>query len=198
MLWISVNLAGFGLVGVMFHNFPLAFNLPTGLTRLGRFELMPALLGGVLFGVVPALLVGLGQWLVLRRILALSGWWVITVSAGMGLQHFLADGFPNALDLSLAVLAASTLTGLFQARLLTGRSGIAGWWAAAAIGGWWLGWLLSFAVLEAMGLRWLAWVPGLDGRQHGVQGLVVGATYSVFTAVVLQLAKAVPALSRGG
>jgi hypothetical protein len=109
--WISANLAGFGLIGAMVHNFPLAFSLPTGVTRLGRFELMPAILGGLLFGVVPALLIGLGQWLLLRQKLALSGCWNITVSAGLGLQHFLADGFPNARDLSLAVLAASALTG---------------------------------------------------------------------------------------
>jgi hypothetical protein len=197
VLWIGANLAGFGLVGAMFHNFPLAFGLLAGLTQWGRFELMPALLGGLLFGVVPALLVGLGQWLILRRSLALSGWWIVTVSYGMGLQHFLADGFPNARDLSLAVAAASALTALFQARLLKGRVSGSGWWAAAAIGGWWLGWMLSIGLLEALGLWRLAWVPGLDGQQHGLQGLVVGSTYGLLTGMVwLRFGQAVPAFGR--
>jgi hypothetical protein len=86
---------------------------------------------------------------------------------------------------------------VIEARLLKGRGSGSGWWAAAAIGGWWLGWMLSIAVLEALSLWRPACVPGLDGQQHGLQGLVVGSTYGLLTGMVwLRFGQAAPALGR--
>lgn len=66
-LWLVANTLSFGFVGGVLHNFPLAFTFPPNLTRLGSFSLASALLGGVLFGFVPALVIGFLQWWILRR-----------------------------------------------------------------------------------------------------------------------------------
>lgn len=129
-LWFIANLLGFGFVGAMFHNFPLAFTFPPNISRLGSFRLEAAI-AGCFFGFIPALLIGFLQLLILRRHLPLSRWWIISVSAGMGLMHFLADGFENARDLSLAVLLSGLLVGIIQWRLLRPQlSSAAGWIAA--------------------------------------------------------------------
>ena len=193
-LWLAANVLGFGLVGAGFHNFPLAFSFPPSLIGLSQFQFGPGLLGGLMFGFTPALLVGLAQWALLRPLLAPSRWWILTVPAGMAWQHFLNDGLPNARDLGWAVLLSAGLTGLLQMRLLRSRPAFSRWWLAASSGGWLLGWIVSIALLNNLGLLQRAWVRGLDGQQHGLQGLVVGAAFGLLTSLVLLQAS--PATAR--
>jgi len=108
VLWFLANIVSFGLAGAFFHNFPLAFAFAPDVTHLGAFSLLPAIVG-LIFGAIPALLIGWSQWMLLRRSLPLSRWWIVSVSAGMGLMHFLSDGFENARDLSPAVLISGLL-----------------------------------------------------------------------------------------
>ncbi len=162
----------------MFHNFPLAFTFPPNISRLGSFRLEAAI-AGFFFGFIPALLIGFLQRLILRRHLSLSRWWIISVSVGMGLMHFLADGFENAHDLSLAVFLSGLLVGIIQWRLLRPQlSSAAGWIAAYGLG-WFVGWLLGIAILDNTGLLHQSWVPGLDGQTHGILGLSVGGMVSL-------------------
>lgn len=182
ILWLVANVFGFGLVAAMFHNFPLALTFPPNLARLGSFRLMPALLGGLLFGFVPALLIGFLQRSILRHHLPLSRWWIISVSAGMGLMHFLSDGFESARDLSLAVLISGTLVGLGQWRLVRHQPQ-AIWLIPINAASWYVGWVFSITLLDALGLLHLSWVGGLDFKQHGLQGAVVGLTAGLSTGL---------------
>ncbi len=191
LIWLLANLIGFGLVGALFHNFPLALTFPPNLARLGRFELEPALLG-VLLGAVPSLFIGLAQWRLLRRHWPVSRWWILTVSAGIGLQHFLADGFPKARDLSLAVLASSVVTGVLQWRLLRRQRPSSGWWLLAGVAGWSLGWLLGTLLLDALGMLHVPWTPELGLLQHGLPGMLAGAGYGLLTGLTLLHLRAWP------
>jgi hypothetical protein len=183
VLWLVTNVVGFGLAGAFFHNFPLAFAFPPDLAGLGRFNLMPALLGAA-FGFVPALLAGGLQWTLLRRIWPVPRWWIVSVPAGVGLLHFLSDGFENARDLSAAVVLSGLLVGLIQGRLLRPHRSSTRWVALAVLG-WTLGWLLGIAVLHFSGMLYRPWVGGLDFQQHGLLGLTTGLAYGLSTGASL-------------
>lgn len=182
LLWLVANVLGFGFVGAMFHNFPLAFTFPPNVLRLESFRLEAAI-GGFFFGFIPALLIGFLQHILLRRQLSLSRWWLVSVSAGMGLQHFLADGFENARDLSTAVLISGVLVGVIQWWLLRSHIPSSAWWIVTSGLGWFVGWLIGIAILYNMGLLYRSWVPGLDGQTHGILGLAVGAAFSLSTSL---------------
>jgi hypothetical protein len=183
LLWLLGNIIGFGFVGAGFHNFPLAFTFPPEISRLGGFR-MEAALVGFFFGFIPALLIGLLQYLILRRRWPLSRWWIVTVSAGVGPLHFLSDGFENARDLSFAVLISGLLVSVFQWRLLRPHVPVSAWWIVVGALGWCIGWLIGIAILHNTGLLYRPWVPGLDGQQHGLLGLAVGTALSLSTGLM--------------
>lgn len=185
LTWLVVNVGGFGLAGAMFHNFPLAFTFPPDLAHLGRFSLMPAILGGVLFGFIPALPIGLLQRLVLRGVLPLSRWWILSASAGLALLHFLSDGFENARDLSAAILLSGLVVGLWQWRLLRSLVPSPAGWILASASGWYLGWVIGMAILHSTGMLYLPWAGGLDSKQHGVLGVLAGLLYGLGTGLSL-------------
>ena len=185
ILWPAANLIGFSLAGVFFHNFPLAFAFPPNLSRLGSFSLAPALLGGLMFGAVPALLLGFLQRLTLRRHLPVSRWWIVSASVGMGLMHFLSDGFENARDLSIAVSLSGLVVGVMQWLLLRAQLPESVWCIPASLIGWYVGWVIGIATLDAIGLRHVPWIGGLDVKQHGILGIATGITYSLTTAPTL-------------
>jgi hypothetical protein len=182
LFWLLANILSFGLVGAMFHNFPLAFTFPPSISQLGRFSLTPAIVG-FFFGFIPALLIGFLQRVILRRRWPLSRWWLVSVSAGVGLLHFLSDGFENARDLSFAVLLSGLLVGVLQWRLLRPHLSHSAWWLAVSVFGWCVGWLIGIAILHNTGLLYRPWVPGLDGQTHGLLGLAMGATFSLGTGL---------------
>src|SRR3990172_6901275 len=125
--WFVANVISFGLVGGAFHNFEL---LPPSIAGLGRFELWPALFGAV-FGAVPSILIGWLQWFILRRPLPVSSWWILTVSAGVGLNHFVSDGFPNARDPIIGLLAGCAVIGVLQWLVLRKQVSSFAWWILA-------------------------------------------------------------------
>ena len=182
--WLLANAICFGMAGAPFHNFPLAFMFPPTIARLGAFQLSPAL-AGVLFGAVPSIPIGLFQWLMLRGKFPVSRWWIFTVSAGVGLDHFLADGFPTARDLSIAVVASSALVAVLQWLLLRRHLNPSLWWILTTIASWSLGWVLGVSVLGSLGLLQIPWQRGLDFQQHGLLGIVLGSVYGIATGVLM-------------
>lgn len=154
------------------------------MARLGPSGLRPALLGGVLFSFTPALLAGLLQrWVLRPAALPVSRWWIVSIAPGLGLQHFLSDGFESARDLSAAVVVSGLVIGLLQWRLLRPHwPGSAGWVLASA-GGWYLGWVGGLAILRALGWLAGAWLSGLDFKQHGLLGVTTGLGYALGTGL---------------
>lgn len=181
LFWLIANILGFGFVGAMFHNFPLAFTFPPNVLRLGSFRLEAAIVG-FFFGFIPALLIGFVQRLILNRSVPLPRLWIISTSLGMGLMHFLADGFENARDLSLAVILGGLAVGVFQWRLLRPLQPQATWVIFINTLGWYVGWLIGIAMLHNTGL-YRPWDPNLTGTTHGILGLSVGVVYSLSTGL---------------
>ncbi len=167
------------MAGLLFHNFPFAFDFPPSIERLGQFEIQPAIVG-VLFGVVPSIPIGLLQWLILRRYFSLSRWWILSIALGIGLMHFLGDGFPYAQDLSVAVFTSGALVGVFQWNLLRQAIGSSAWWVVASVMGWYLGWVIGFMILDSGGLGSLHY-----SQKHGLLGITIGLGYSMLVGLAL-------------
>ena len=184
--WLLANVISFGIAGGMFHNFPLTFIFPSTAAWLGTFELSPALFGAA-FGAVPSILIGLLQWLILRRHLPVSGWWIFTILPGVGFDHFISDGFPNAQDLSIAVLASSALIGVLQWLVLRRQVNSFAWWIVATVVSWSMGVWIGVSILDASGLLSRTWIRGIDFQEHGLVAIVLAAVYSLMTAIIMGL-----------
>lgn len=179
--WLLANVISFGLVGSVFHNFEL-FTPSFG--TLGTFDL-PAALFGVVFGAVPSMLIGWLQWLILRRHLPVPRWWILTVSAGIGLNHFVSDGFPNARDPIIGLLAGSAVVGVLQWLVLRKQVNSFAWWILATVVSWSMGVVIGVALLDFSGLLRRPWVPVLGFQQHGLVGIVLATVYSILTGVIM-------------
>jgi hypothetical protein len=111
-------------------------------------------IGGAATGVV----IGLAQWLALRRRVALTPWWIAATALGMG----------TGLALGIALLgidtAGSTLPlrglvtgagiGIAQFALLYGGTTRAFVWPLVVAGGWAIGWLVTRAAGVDLALNW--------------------------------------------
>lgn len=178
-IWLLINALGLVMAGFLFHNFPTPFVFPPGTRSLGSFDLAPAVMG-FLFGAVPSFPAAWLGWLLFRRHFSLSRWWMAALPLGVGLLHFLSDGFPSAYDLSIAVLASGAVIGWFQWHLLRRDKGLPSWWIAALALGWYFGWVLGSAILEAGNLGALDYP-----LKHALLGLTTSLGYSILTGVAL-------------
>jgi len=181
--WLLANVVTFGFAGGMFHNFEL---LPLSFARPGTFDL-PAAGFGAIFGFVPSIPIGWLQWLNLRRHLPISRWWILTVSAGVGLNHFISDGFPHSGDLAIGLLAGCAVTGVLQWLVLRRQVRSFAWWILATVAGWSMGVLIGVSLLVATGLIRKPWSPALGFQQHGLVGIILAAVYSLVTGGVMVL-----------
>lgn len=116
-------------------------------------------LGGVVFG----LLVGICQWLVLRRVFPGSGSWILATSLGflgawmLGLLVLAVARGTNLTAFS-ALAGATPVIGLAQAAVLRRWTSRAGFWVLASV----LGWSACVAV-QLFGARALSSVSELTG-----------------------------------
>ena len=107
-----------------------------------------AALGG---GLIAGAIIGVGEWLVLRR--WVSWLWIpatsVGMAAGLAAGAALVDYDIGRRDLALMGAITGVAVGLFQALLLA-RRGISGasWWAVANGIGWALGWLVTSYVIS--------------------------------------------------
>ncbi len=185
LFWALSSALTFALVSALFHNFTVVGRFSPSLAGLGEFEAGAALFGALLAG-VPALLIGLWQWLVLRRYAIVGRGWILSVSAGFAAQHFLADGFPDAADKTYTVAIGALVIALIQWRLLRrARPAMARLWLPVTALAWLLSWVLGIVLLGALGLRDLPWTPDLGVQQHGILGAFVGLGYGFASGVLL-------------
>lgn len=177
--WVLINSLGFAASGLMFHNFPTAFSFPPSFEGLGVFAITPAL-AGFLFGAIPSLPISALGWWLLRRHISLSRWWILALPLGIGLLHFLSDGFPNAYNLSVPVLASGAVIGILQWNLLRREKGLSAWWIVAQTLGWYLGWALGFVLFTWSAVGQLDYAP-----KHALLGMTTGIGYSLLTGLAV-------------
>lgn len=185
--WTLVSAVGFAVLGVLFHNFPIAYRMPPVFRYHGHFDLQAAVFGGVAFGALPTLLVGIAQRLVMRRRLAMTWRWILTPALGVGSLHFAFDGFPDARDMTLAVVISGAAMGLYQWRLLRAPAAVSSAWVLLTVVAWYGGWVVGMELLDAVGLVGGHWTPSLGAKQHGVLGASMGLAYGLLTGTVLAM-----------
>jgi hypothetical protein len=150
-MWMLASLAG--LVAYLILMSPLMIFL-TGLFDARQMPLWLGMSLEVISMVGLGAAIGAAQWLVLRRVLQHTGWWVLATLAGYCLLFLL----PNVLPLG-AVLPESeaigrivggvlfALTGIgmgvSQWLVLRGRVAHSGWWIGITLGGWVLAYLAT-------------------------------------------------------
>jgi hypothetical protein len=104
-----------------------------------------ALIGGALAGVV----IGGGQWLILRRVLPGAAWWIAATAVGQAVG--LAVGAPlvgygtEPRDLAVQGAIAGLAIGILQALVLRRGAADGRWWALASPALWVTGWLVTWA-----------------------------------------------------
>ena len=131
------------------------------------------------------LLAGYWQRSILRRYIPVSRWWIVTVSGGMALNHFVSDGFPDATDPLFALLATSFVVGVSQWLVLRRQLLSSGWWIPATVVGWSLGVFLGTSLLGQTDLLSEDWSPWLSFREHGLVAVVTALVYSIVTGVTM-------------
>ena len=114
------------------------------------------ILGAFIFGASLGSMVGILQWLVLRRRVSRAGWWVLASTAGfivgwggVEVAMYMAFGFPeemggmssftNVLGQAVVPALGGAVMGTLQWLILRGKVSRAGWWVLASTVGWALG-----------------------------------------------------------
>lgn len=115
-------------------------------------------LAGALGGVLAGAVVGTAQWLVLRRRLPLSFWWIaataLGMAAGLALGILLLGTGSEGAALPLRGLITGASIGVAQSLLLRKLSSRAPAWALIVALGWALGWVITRAVGVDLALNW--------------------------------------------
>lgn len=133
-------------------------------------------------GMAGGLVLGVTQWLALRRYLRGAGWWVLATAAGygvglpmIGIAGALLDGVFHGPALWAAYgfdfALGGLVVGITQFLYLAGHVRKPGWWLAGSALGWAAGWL---AVLGTNLVNSNSWA--YFATVGGVYGLVSGAT----------------------
>ena len=161
--------AGWGLA---FVGFPLGGLAATALVG-GVTTPVEGVIGGAATGAV----IGLAQWLALRRRLALTPWWIAATAVGMGVGLALGIALLGTntagITLPLRGLVTGTGIGIAQFVLLHGITVRALTWPFVVACGWAMGWLVTRAA-------------GIDLAQHwSVFGTSGALTFQLLTGLAL-------------
>ena len=142
--------AGWGLA---FIGFPLG-----GLAASALVGGVTTPLDGVIGGAATGAVIGLAQWLALRRRVALTPWWIAAtaagMSAGLGLGIALLGPDTAGITLPLRGLVTGAGIGIAQFALLRGSTARAFVWPLVVACGWAIGWLVTRAVGIDLALQW--------------------------------------------
>jgi hypothetical protein len=115
-------------------------------------------LEGLVGGAVTGAVIGLVQWLALRRRLPLSRWWIAATAAGMGgglaLGMLLPGSDTAGFALPLRALITGAGIGIAQWLLLRSTTAQAPIWALVVAIGWAIGWIITRAVGVDLAFEW--------------------------------------------
>ena len=142
--------AGWGLA---FIGFPLG-----GLAASALVGGVTTPLDGAIGGAATGAVIGLAQWLVLRRRLALTPWWIaataVGMAAGLALGIALLGTDTAGITLPLRGLVTGAGIGIAQFVLLRGSTARAFVWPLVVACGWAIGWLVTRAVGVDLTANW--------------------------------------------
>jgi hypothetical protein len=106
---------------------------------------------GLIAGAAVGLVIGVGQWLVLRRTYGINRWWIAATTLGMAVGLSLAValfGSGTSLDQIVArALVTGSILGLAQGVVLSRRLSIVALWTLVVTGTFTLSWIVSSRVI---------------------------------------------------
>jgi len=139
--------------GVAFFRFPLG-----GLAGGALVGPITTPLAGALGGAATGVVIGAAEWLVLRRRLPVSAWWIAATALGMGagLAFSIALLGTETVGVMLPLRGLITGAGIGGAQflLLRGSTDRAAIWALLVALGWALGWMITRAAGVDLTLQW--------------------------------------------
>jgi hypothetical protein len=160
--WVLASTVGFAVGSAVTRFVGLVGYFAGGETVVGAFAV-----GGAVGGA----LIGIAQWLVLRKRVSRSGWWVLASIVGFAVGFAVAIAMLDSMDGAAVGAVVGASIGIAQWLVLRLQFSRAGWWVLASI----VGFAMGFAVLETM-----------DGFVVGAGvGAVVGAGVGAITGGVM-------------
>ncbi len=142
-----------GLWGLAFLGFPLG-----GLAGHALTGGVSTPIAGALAGAATGANIGVLQWLVLRRRLALPAGWIVATAVGMAAGLALGVALFGIDSAGLALQARALTTGagigLAQAWMLRPITRLAPLWAAVVTAGWAVGWTITRAAGVELAPNW--------------------------------------------
>ncbi len=150
--WMLATIAGaaiFILATMPLNAIGAASQPEVGATGPRGVELPAMLAIGALGTALMGTLFGLGQWLVLRKYLPRTGWWVLATLVGYSIplsSGMLYAGGPSELGPVFMGLEFGIALGVLQWLVLRNRVYQAGWWIPITLAGWVLAFALTGAV----------------------------------------------------
>jgi len=155
--WVLATSAGFG-AGVVLAGF-IGVRVASA---VGEPSLTFVPWGFIITGLGVGTVLGAMQWLVLRRWVSRSGWWVLTTILGWTVSAFVVNSLSESLIIcGTPVLVGAALCGTMQWLVLRRQISRAGWWVLANLVSWPMGWLVLVSVSELMGYGTAAQALGL-------------------------------------
>ena len=174
--WVVVSAGGM-FVG-LFTGFLLISFISSLLSSIIHVELGERLTF-LVFGMIIGIGIGILQWLVLKRRVSRTGWWVLTnIAACCGIFLIGFEGWSESFESFSTIMSwiwivtvGGAVTGILQWLVLRRRVSRAGWWVLLST----VGWVLSVTVTRALpwGVRSRDALWGMTAI-GSVMGLVTG------------------------
>ena len=172
--WWLANAVGFFVA--VFAHFPGDFR---NVGEIREFVWATALFGGTV-GTIFAIPVGFFQWLVLRRWLGVSKFWILATAVGVGFTHALNDATPHTISLEIEMLAGSVFVGFVQSLVLK-KVIPTSWSFLVCTSAWFAAWHIGLWLIVLTGLYFLTWESGRSNEMKIVFSLVFGSIYAFIT-----------------
>jgi hypothetical protein len=190
--WVLASILGYGVGTIIGHAFANLIPAKTCsqsfsdsfIDRLTNFACIQPSLGLILIVVILGLAGGFMQWLVLRRRIAGTGWWIPATALGFPIALILADkAMRLAGDFAAAPILLGVLFGVLSGSMpllvLRRQNARAGWWLPAHLLGALVGGafgIVAFHSAALMGLYQFTWAAA---------GAMFGAGLGAITGIAL-------------
>jgi len=127
--------------------------------------------GGIVFGIVCGSVVGIAQWIVLRKRASRSAWWILASAVGWAMGLIACKALGEIIGTAVYGAVFGTVTGTTQWIVLRSRVHRSGWWILASA----VGWIVAYATYQAaMTMFETLYVPVFSIVSGAITGLALG------------------------